>query len=124
MPAITTTSSIPLILQHTYQGAQDGAFIGAGIGASIVSVTLANGIFQGVLEEGSRAIGNEPKWPLFEGDCQLEQFRDMSMCTNPPLLTSFTSLTVCVFGTTIIGGILIGAVSGATRSVFAKAHLE
>jgi len=124
MTAITNSSSIPLILQHAYQGARNGAGVGALVGTSIVSVTLASGVFQGLLEKGNRAIGNEPKWPLFEGDCQLEQFRDVSICTDQPLFDSFTSLTVYVIGVTTIGGMLFGAVSGAARSVFTKAHSE
>lgn len=124
MSAITNTNSSSLILQQAYQGALNGGVNGAKVGIFLVTGTVASGMIQGLVEKGNRSIGNEPKWPIFLGDCELEQFRDMYCCTNPPLFDSFISFTGCVIGATTVGGMIVGAVSAAARGVFAKEKSE
>jgi hypothetical protein len=116
MNAIIDNQKLNLIIANVCQGAVCGALIGT----NIVSTTLAFGIFQNFLEKGSRAIGNEPKLPFFEGDCELEKFYDFSICTNPLSAYSFTSYTICVISTTTVSGMVIGAISGIARSVLTK----
>lgn len=117
-PALTIGNSHS-IFDYIYRETRNGAVKGALAGVSFVSATAATGVFHGILERGSRVIGNEPKWPIFEEDCQLEQFRNLSTCANPSL--SFTSFTAYVVGTTTLCGMAIGAISAA-KNVFAKSQ--
>lgn len=123
MAAIPKTNSNS-ILTNAYQGARNGAVKGALAGVSVVSATLAAVGGCNLLEIGNRAIGNEPKWPLFEGDCQLQQFRDLSVCTKPAFFDSFTFFATSVIGTTTVCGTVAGAVSGVAKSIFAKQHAK
>ena len=118
MIVITNTYNSNSILENAYQGARNGAVKGAMVGTYIISCAVFSGVFTGLLEKGNRAIGNDPKWPALEGDCQLQQFRNLSGCINGPLFDSLTSFTVYVVGGTTACGMLIGAVTGAAKSVF------
>jgi hypothetical protein len=131
MNSTRTISNSNPILDSIYQGALYGALggmsvvlaKGAQIGVSVVFSTAVTGVFYTALEKGNRLMRNEPIWPIFEGDCQLEQFRDLPTCTNPPLVDPFASFTVYAVSIPIIFGIA-GAVYGAAKGVFAKSHSE
>jgi hypothetical protein len=101
------------------QEASKGAAKGAIIGAGLVSAFVGFGFAFNLLEVGARAIGLEPRWPIYlESDCQLPQFRDLSCCNQPPMFDSLTSLAVYTISATTMCGMLVGSVSGAARSVF------
>lgn len=116
---INTTFSFPTIPNFCKKTLK-GAVAGAIVGTTVVSIILAQGALFWYLEERSRASGNEPKWPLFpqKGDCELQQFRNLSTCTQPPLFASLESFSFYCIGTITIAGTLIGAVSNTAKKVF------
>jgi hypothetical protein len=120
--SITIHKSQKSILEDMYQGAREGAATGAFLGAGIVAATMAVGTQHALMETTVRAMGFEPRQPLFEGDCQLEQFRNVAMCTTPPLFSSFSSFAAYTVSATTLAGMAIGAVSGATKHIFQTRH--
>lgn len=114
MTAITNDKYRSLIFKEASQGAA----IGAQVGTVLVCGTVSMGLFHQLLEAGNRAIGNEPKWPFFEGDCQMPQLRNIPMCTQEPY--SFLSFTACVIGASTVCGMVVGAVSGVAKVAFEK----
>lgn len=112
MTAITNT-----ILGNAYQGSLNGALFGAKVGTAAVTALVGVGIFHAMLEKETRVMGNEPKWAIFEGDCQLPQFRNLNECTHP-VLVSFPVFTFFVVAGATASGAVIGAVSGAAKGVW------
>lgn len=103
-------------LGSIYQGATNGATEGAIFGAKLIGGTLGYAGLSGSLETGFRAVGGDPRWPMFEGDCQSQQFRDLPVCTNEPMFQSFTSLSIFVIVASTLAGSLIGGISGGLGS--------
>lgn len=106
------------LMQDVLEGAGRGAYYGAGL----VSLFAGGAIFQSALEKGSRAFGFEPRWPFFEGDCQMERFRDSTFCTSSPLSQGSV---VALISATLAGGAVVGAICGVAKNVFSrcsKAH--
>ena len=99
---------------NVLDGARHGAVVGATIGMGIVGSVVGLGLVFYGLEAGNRHLGFEPKWPVFKGDCQLDQFRSLSFCTTPPI--PFPTFTI-IAGTTMCG-IVAGAISGVAKTVF------
>ena len=103
MTAITNNSHS--FFDYVYTGAVKGLSCGLGLtalGAIPVAIHVP-------LELVHRAVGFEPKWPMFEGDCNLVQFRGLSLCAQPAISLSNFSIGV-VTATTVIGAV-IGAVA-------------
>lgn len=112
------------ILRNIYQGAREGAANGAMSGSSLIALTCVVSTYYACSEQINRMIGNAPQVPMFEGDCQLEQFRNSPTCTSSPVFESYTSLTIYVIGTTTLIGMIAGGVYGALRSTSPKSKTE
>lgn len=120
MQTSATDSTKPTFLQDLYQSAQDSAGQGAMLGKGFVTISLIFGAFQAGLEKLNRAYGSGPKWPLFDGDCQMEQFAQTTICTQPPLFKSLTEFGVYTVGAFALAGMTIGAISTIAQRTLPK----
>lgn len=103
------------LISAMYQGARSGAANGAMLGATAAATVVPTGFMQAYFERLSRDHGSDPRWPFFENDCSLPQFRDVTMCTTQPLFASFTSLTISFVGASTLCGMAYGAVSAGIK---------
>ena len=101
---------------YVYEGARHGAARGALLGIAVLISAAATGVFH-------KIMGSEPTGPIFEGECPLGQFYNLSACVDLALpdLTFFATYFVSV---TTMSGMAIGAVGGVVQSLFAKVHQE
>jgi hypothetical protein len=106
-------------LGKIYNGACEGAAAGAIFGVSMVAVAPT----MKVMEIGGRTLGCEPKWPILKGDCQLQQFKNTSLCTQRPIFLfgamSPLDATIYLIGLTT----LLGMLGGVLRAVVCPRHL-
>lgn len=101
-------------LQDVYTGGCLGLKAGGG---TVVFVALTALAFTYV-EVASRALGEEPRWPINFQDCQMQQFQNSSHCNAELVFDSSFSFICTAIATTTTLCATTGAVVGAVKHFF------
>ncbi len=103
-------------LKDITKGAFWGAAKGAELGIKVNAFALGAQMLFYTLESTNRSIlGNEPHWPIYIDDCELEEFKPY--CVE----TSTLAGVVLVLSPTLLG-IGVGATTGAAYAIFKKIY--
>lgn len=99
------------LLVNIYQGARDGAKLGAFFGTSVFTLGQLLDINERMTEMSHRIRDGEPKVPIYLQDCQ---FKGNRYCTPT---WSLADNALYIIGLTTLLGMTVGAVVGAVEGL-------
>lgn len=114
----------PSFFENVSRGAYQGARLGAGVGAYFFGIVTILGAGINYQERAHREAGNNATYPLNREECQIEQLRDLPVCTAEVLTETVAGNAGILIGVPTLCGLVAGAIYGATKSVFSKSHSD
>src|ERR1043166_1635274 len=111
--SVTSNPTVVDFCKDVREGAIKGATYGAGAGIALNATTIGMAISFKGLETLQRASGGEPKWPMFDGDCELTVFKDLPQCNG----TAYEMGMIFIFSMATLTGSAIGAAYGGLANI-------